>query len=1168
MRYSPILDRLAALPLEMLVKPAEQQHDEHQTACFCPFCKGKSITPHFIIYKEVRGGLYGTPVQRWACTQTKRSGYGAIELQAAIMGTTLEGDNLRLVCAALAKKAGLDIPELAFKDWRTTADRPQNEFSFLPTADFTPQELNALGCKVTVDFHNKIKYGFDTFRSSSDWHFMPSMLNKDFRVWSLNECTLPAVSRKGEMVSEVIHGMPWNPLFICFMDDTRQTGCIFRPATDMPPMVFSNNEEDTPTKISRRLTGDAVFSRALQLRDETTSGVARAIKELQPDEDYQLTEEVWEGNEQVTTEIDEKDVKARNVIFCNSAQDAISTYYHLVALRHTYPDGAMGKGYYHVAFTFGKENFSSVHYRKLKRFADRVYTLFPNDMRSLRYARAIGRKYRDVWRAELPPSFKSIAHQMPQRLYCRPVTTVRDFFLSYRMGADGYQYDDDINKLFKTCLASALTTNPFEYKEKRDRKGVLKDKFYVINTATVWEFMAGEGYVRDVRPDTPDKIGRYVHLDWPFVDELDVKSMVAKTNECLVEYARQVARPGTDDFVLMRQAVAKSKEINEKSITAIPAMTVDYSGGYGAGVDHFFYKNGALRITPDTVTLIPYSQITFNVDRGEVMPWNFVMPVKTHQPFAIIENPEYKKRQDEIENHKILKDDQGRPQYSIQQLAQERSELMSWARTHRWLVDFNGKREDELWPALRVLRGFANEHWNEEEDLIRDGKCFTADRQAELNGHFANLIFCLGRMLWRYRDSHSNCITYLMENTVENEQKAQGGSGKSAFVNVFAACAGHVLNINGKDLKKGEFALNLAEYRPHVHRIVHWEDCTKSFTIDSLYNYATSGFVYRQLFGNQVTVPLSESPGHVVTSNYPPSNTDESTMRRICIGGFSHRFCGDDAMKNKAGRQITALMPDFHSTGSPDGLKTETKNQIAYICALAVQFVMKYDERVDAPQEDLKYRALVRSLGESFVRWAEHFFAQEWVYNAPVDMDSAMQEYVSEYSDSSDSKMDKFSRKAFYQRVLDYCQTINVICNPEHLYEKGKKEEKRHYFILRAWVTNRYFYGKEWQGDHTVQPKQIRELEQSQYVVFFYRTTDVVPADRDELMQRYREYCNRPDPAPILDENGDAVTLTEEERQRWRDYKDRKQGKRTMPPMAQTTTTSNPDPLLDADAPF
>jgi hypothetical protein len=227
---------------------------------------------------------------------------------------------------------------------------------------------------------------------------------------------------------------------------------------------------------------------------------------------------------------------------------------------------------------------------------------------------------------------------------------------------------------------------------------------------------------------------------------------------------------------------------------------------------------------------------------------------------------------------------------------------------------------------------------------------------------------------------------------------------------------------------------------------------------------------------------------------------------------------------------------------------------------------MKYDEKVDAPQDDLRYRTLVRSLSDSFVRFAQSFFEQEWIYGNPVDLDSAMQEYIRDYTDASDSKADKYSRKAFYQRILDYCQTINVVCNPPRLYKKDSREERRRYLSLKAWVTEIYFAGNEWKGDTTVEPKAIRQLEQSQYVVFFYRTDkDKIPAGRDELMQHYKDFIRQPDPAPFRDENGNVVALTDDEKQRLQDYQDRKQGKKRYAAPQQETAAVKQQ---DEDLPF
>ena len=91
MLFHPILNQLANLDMAFLVKPADEQRIEGQTACFCPFCQkeeaddgeqGKAKqTPHLIIYHYERGGMYnGVGVEnntqaehgalRWMCTKT------------------------------------------------------------------------------------------------------------------------------------------------------------------------------------------------------------------------------------------------------------------------------------------------------------------------------------------------------------------------------------------------------------------------------------------------------------------------------------------------------------------------------------------------------------------------------------------------------------------------------------------------------------------------------------------------------------------------------------------------------------------------------------------------------------------------------------------------------------------------------------------------------------------------------------------------------------------------------------------------------------------------------------------------------------------------------------------------------------------------------------------
>ncbi len=1224
MIYDPLIDELAALPLELLLRPVTEQTEEGQVACACPFCKND--TPHFIIYKHKRGGLYKKPVEHWHCTKTGRSGYGAVELYAAMTGRgswwrrdnhsaqvfVCVGEDLRHTCLELCIKARSDgkksreeiieeikgcWPQLLARDYRDKAIRPQNEVTLEIKADFTPQDLAALGCSSWLDYNGIEHYGFESINASSAWKFHPSMIQSDFKVYALSKATLPAVSRKGEAVSEVIYSTPWNPLFVCLTEDEpmnndayasfKHSGSIFRPAMDVPPMVFTNSEEHTHAKVSKWLAGDKVFTTAVAYRSSDSTGVVRAIRECEPEETVTETRQEWVAglndkgvSTQTLTDVDipETEHKAKAIIYCTTAQDAIATYYHLKALRHTYPNQFASR-WYHVCWPHGDVQFTSVHYNKMSRFAENLYTLFPSEMKQLMKARAISCRYRNVMRASLPDTVADKAHLSMPRIYCRPVNSVRDFFLTYKMlDVEGYQHDNDINRLFSSCITSALSSMPFERKEKRDKNGMIKEVFYTINPATLWEFMASAGYARDVRVGEPNKIGRFVHIDGPFADELDAASMVQATVENLKSYARQYNDSridSPDEYELMVQAVLRAnKEINEKTIASLPAVKLNYSDGYGKTIDHFFYDNGALRITPDSISIVPYEQIQFNVERGELMPWN--ISLAKNLPFSISENPEYKERKQRITEKRDQKDDLGKPLYTLSQLAQEENDLALWAQSHRWIVDWKGKAESDMWPALRVLRGFANEEWDKEQELIHDGKKFSPEEQMELDCRFANLLFCLGRLLWRYRESKSNCIAYLMENEVTMENRAEGGSGKSTFVYIFAGCAAHVLNVDCRDLAMGrELAANLADYRHRCHRIVHWEDTQNSFEFSKLYNFATGGFSVRAMYHDRVSIPLSEAPGHVVSSNYPIADLADSTMRRICVGGFSHRFAGQNTMKNKAARYISDIMPDFNAT-NPERLSPSSRNQIAMICALAVQFVMRYDEKVDAQKKYMEQRALSQSLGDSFLRFARVFFAQEHVYGMPQDLDSMLEEYKNVYAEASKNKSDSFSPKAFKRRVLDYCETVNIVMNPEQLFVRSdgktlKKAAETNYFAHQAWCTRRYFEGRDWEDDATISPKQIRELVRTEHAVYFFRKgKDIIPKNNDELMVQYQQFVAKPDPAPILDDTGAIVTLTDEEKERWRNYLDGKQRKRSglSAPSTAVPASSVSKPVADEDLPF
>ena len=190
-----------------------------------------------------------------------------------------------------------------------------------------------------------------------------------------------------------------------------------------------------------------------------------------------------------------------------------------------------------------------------------------------------------------------------------------------------------------------------------------------------------------------------------------------------------------------------------------------------------------------------------------------------------------------------------------------------------------------------------------------------------------------------------------------------------------------------------------------------------------------------------------------------------------------------------------------------------------------------------------------------------------------------LEEYKADFAEASKSRDDSFSPKRFKERVLSYCETAGIQMNPPQLFKKAdgkvlKKAEQTNYFAHQAWRTRRYFDGREWEDDQTIQPKQIRELTRTEHAVYFYRIgKDQIPANNDELMKQYAVFITQPDPAPITDDNGNIVTLTEEEQARWRSYLDSRQRKRvaggSAVPTAATATDGSPSaPPQEEDLPF
>lgn len=1222
MFFHPIINRLANIDLHLLVKPANEQRIEGQTACFCPICKkGQDAdadakqTPHFIIYENERGGLYsGVGVDdnrmaehgavKWKCTRTGKTGYGAIELYAAKMNIPMHGYSLQRICQRLVRDVYGDTDEVrrafpevfAKMDYRTQAQQTIETFSFMPKTDFSPQELAALGCEVTLD-KGLLRFGFGST-------FTPDMLNKDFRIYSLLSVTLPDVIRDGQHVSEIIHGTPWNPLFVCFASQEigpqNSYGCFFRPAmAGSEPIVFSTAEEHSVRKVSKWLMGDNVFVYAMDQRKSDNTAVHAAIQKFEPTEKFTEEKEIWVEREdkngvgkgtfkQEKKKIPTAEIKARNIVFCRTPEDALSVYYAMRSLRldktedHHFQDFC----WHHVAFSIGRRNFwyiergewkrenldfSGVQYQKMNRFAEHVIILYPNDIVSQRDCGAICTKFSSLYYAMLPEGFRSRYCRRWQWLYGSSPRSVRDYLLTYTMNAEeNFQFDHDVRLPLYSSLRGASNTEPFDIEWPRDpRSGKPKPPTCKVSPTRLWLFMTARGYYRMIDPGSTDLVGQYIHLNKCFVEYIDVKSIIQAAKTLLLKYTKQAWRHSDNERRLMSDcANMVDKTFTEKSAGGLQSMVINFADAFDAKTEYFYFNNVALKITPDSIRTVSYDDINFFIPSLAKKSYDFTMRVfKT--PFTITERQEYRDRLEAIDKKEKMQNEDGSPVFTTTEIGQMKADLDEWAQTYRWDVNWQGKQEKDLWPILRIVRGCSNVLWEREQEAQRNKEVLTELEKAVIGAHFVNMISGIGRLCYRSNKGMMPVCPYFLEDDIPDEKQATGGSGKSIIVKLVVGSAVNVLDIDMKRMEHitdARFVLGNLLSEPFKYRVLHWEDKQKGFPMKYFYNMVTTGLTVEKKSVDQELVPLKDAPKHVITCNYPLSDDDDSTVGRFPLVSFSNRFARANPQKRKAARLMSALMKNF--SDKPEEIDDTDRNQAIYICALAVQFLMRYHTFAIAPQGNVRRRQMVQKLTESIVRYFEWFFSRNEVYGVPICTDDMFNEFMRDWADASEGKSKEYSRATFKKKIYDYCENMSIACNPKHLFE-NESDKQRKCFKLQAWVTQEYFTGREWENDNTIEPKFIRYMQTSKHVFFFFRPgKDAIPKDYRELKRIAKQYAEQPDPLPYRDDDGNIITLTDEEKERWENNKTRKQGRRmASSPAITTAATVTPD-VKEDDLPF
>ena len=1146
----------------------QKQPEAEWTFYFSPWHKEKKSILR-ISNGHRLGGHYASP--RWEVMGKGEdyAGYGAISLVARLMRVSDTPQNRRNILRHISDimQLGLDWLEDEYTNGYSQTASASDDMQVELNDDFSLETLESIGCRCKriyveqedgsrvpmTDENDQPVFIFSFgagFRSNAcASNFNTEQLHRDFGLYEVNSYTDKATYAMGAKISIKHTAHPLFPM-LAFVNRKNKGekeclwGELYQPAWNESFAKGQKNQYRGMfytgglnfSQLHRTLFGDraciCMMNGLTARKSVAEAGTAETLKKT-----YRKASVNEKGKlEYIEVPYKEDEMKLSQVLICADGLDAVCAYYAMRAISFDYAFlSEMETLMLHCVWKAGKPVYNAHDSAVVRKLAFERYLLFGSDAESRECAFLSCKADPYIKMGTLPDGL-SAQFKVYRFGRMEKANSIRDFLTAYQMSHnENITYGGDVNRLLYSRIISAVPANPFT--SKTTIKNGVEQTEYKLDTVCLWQLMAISGYCREVETDSSDLIGRFIHRDGCFIQEVDARSVVVAAQEVLKTFAGRVAAD-SEECRKMLNCVNLKRDLSDINATYLPSVVLDFRNGYGPKLDHFFFRNGALRITPAEIRFMPYNQLDFCIDRGEIQDFDFDMPdVSAGLPFRIYENKEYIERLQLLNAHR-----QDTANYTRTQVEDEERQLQQWAQVNRWKFDFSGRPVSEWWQPLQVIRCFANEDYEKEQELMRAGESFSEEDEKCLQARMANILYSLGRPLFRYRGGGSSYMPYITENRNSLNDRAEGGSGKSVFVNIFMGCAGKVYRINSRNLRPdSDIALSLDGFKFRQHRVVHWEDWPNGLKIDPLYNYVTSGFEYRFRFHDTMRVPLAESPGHVISSNFQQSYDDPSSSGRVVPTGFSHYFNRGDVRKNKPESKISAVMPGLRD--DPEDMDISLRSQIAFIDAMAVQFCMNVDSRVLPPMGDLNERSQKKAMGDTFILWAKEFFSHDYVFLCPIDLKTIFSEYV-ELCDTSDDKKTKFSASTFRKKVQEYCADNGFVCNPD-VCLSSETERRNRYMRVKAWCRTVYFDDENVWGPG--RRKEIRELRQSQQCLFFVHSeAEAKKLTGEQVSELCKRYYLQPDPAPCMDpETGQPYQLTEEERTDWDIYMLKKQGNYT-----------------------
>lgn len=618
----------------------------------------------------------------------------------------------------------------------------------------------------------------------------------------------------------------------------------------------------------------------------------------------------------------DKDDKADEIIICTGGSDALN----VAAL-----------GFLPVWFNSETVKPESIPFHELKRLAWRVYNLPDIDSTGLTKARELALYYLDIHTIYLPDELKRLKSGKytddGEPKYCKDV---KDYLNKYG--------ERDFKNLLVNAYplrfwTSALAVDSKGESKKVDGKDVYK---YSPHPVLTLNFLNKSGF--GVLDSANGQLKSFVKVERNIVKQVQAGDM----KQYIDDFLEKRYMPWD-----LRTAFLRSKDVSDSSLERLTRLPLDFDD-HDRDSQFMFFQNESWKVTKEGVEVISATKSNRFVWEHEV-----IAPKIWDNEKRIEKVIDVKKLDEPI--FRIFKNDVG--DMDIEILNKECSFLNFLINTSRvhWRV--------ELEDRLETYEG-DKEAYREKHKFSIDGELLTTEEIADQKQHLIAKICASGYLLHRYKDEANTYAIWSMDAVMRDSDKSQGGTGKSLFGKSFFHLMQYtVLDGRDRNLTANKHIFeNVTEHTDYMLL----DDGAKYLDFNFFFSSVTSFMKVNPKGTKGFDLMFKDTPKLHISSNFPPMEADDSTLRRLWFLAFSDYY-----HYNASGEYREQRLPKDEF--GKNLFQNFTEDEWISFFNMAAESIKAYMNfgKLEPPMKELMANTFRNKLGAPFMNWASFYFTAE-----------------------------------------------------------------------------------------------------------------------------------------------------------------------------------------------